>query len=110
MFQLKKNGNDRSDCTAPYSVILDREYTVKEFVHAVLSDRREWGYIGIKNEKNPWFGEPKCEYRYGKLETILPNDVMNNKVISAKADGGWSRMDYIIEIERCSQKDGEADV
>lgn len=109
-FQLLKNGNDRGDCTAPYKVILDREYTVKEFISEVLLIKGEWGYIGIKSKDNPWLGDPHCEYRYGKLLVNLPDDAMEKKVVSVKADGGWSRMDYLITVEESdTQMDGEAE-
>lgn len=100
MFQIKQCGPERGDCTAPYEVNLDKEYLVREFIEEVLKNKREWGYIGIKTD-NIWkyFGDPKCEYRYGKLLNTLPDDYMSRKIKSVTTDGGWSRMDYILELE-----------
>lgn len=97
MFRLHGAGRERGDCTAPYHVELDKVYTVDEFVHTVLT-RKEWGYIGIYC-KGTIFGEPKCEYRYDKLLYALPDDVLDKKIVKAEADGGWSRMDYLLWIE-----------
>lgn len=98
MFSFKSTGSVRGDCTAPYDVILDKTYTVEEFVEAVLTIHDEWGYIGI-SKKGAIFGDPKCEYRYGELITEpLPDNVLNRKVKEAKASGGYTRMDYFLKI------------
>jgi hypothetical protein len=98
MFKMYMAGKVRGDCTAPYNVELDKAYTVNEFVHTVLTKSRDWGYIGI-DCNGKIFGEPKCEYRYGKLLYTLPEDVLNKNVVKVEADGGWSRMDYLLWIE-----------
>lgn len=98
MFKLEQNGRVRGDCTAPYRVELDKEYTVSEFVQTVLTIDREWGYIGIYC-KDEIFGKPTCEYKWGKLLYALPDNVLNKKIVDVKADGGWSRMDYLLWIE-----------
>lgn len=98
MFKLKQAGREGGDCTAPYDVILDKEYTVKEFVETVVSRDGEWGYIGIA-AKGSIFGDPHCEYKWGKLLYDLPEEIHNKKVISAKAHGGWSRMDYRLYLK-----------
>lgn len=98
MFCIKQCGPERGDCTAPCKVTLDKEYLVREFIEEVLKRKWEWGYIGVKSDKS-FFGDPHCEYRYGKLLDTLPDDYMPRKVKSVTADGGWSRMDYILELE-----------
>lgn len=97
MFRIEQCGPERGDCTAPCEVILDKEYLVREFIEEVLKRKEEWGYIGIKSDKS-FFGDPNCEYRHGKLLGTLPG-YMSRKVKSVTADGGWSRMDYILEVE-----------
>lgn len=104
MFVFKQCGPERVDCTAPYNIILDKEYDVREFVDTVLNNReKEWGYIGMYKEsgsfENRVFGSPNCEYKWGKLLSFLPDDILDKKVLSVSADGGWSRMDYILKIE-----------
>ena len=98
MFKMRSAGEVRGDCTAPYHVELDKEYTVNEFVNTVLTITKEWGYIGIYC-RGKIFGEPKCEYSHGKLLYALPDNVLNKKVVKVQADGGWSRMDYLLWIE-----------
>lgn len=92
--QLRPEG---SDCTAPYSVELNGEYTVAEFIHDVLLNKREWGYIYI--DSNNTYREPLCEYRNGELKTEPKAEYLNLKVTCARAHGGWSCMDYVLTLE-----------
>lgn len=98
MFQRSRSGKERSDCTAPYDVQLDKEYTVIEFISAVLTYYPEWGYIGIYC-KGEIFGKPYCEYSHGRLLSSLPEEFWYKKVIKVKADGGWGNMDYLLWVE-----------
>lgn len=99
MFKLHQLRPEGGDCTAPYAVDLGGEYTVREFIRDVLLDKREWGYIGIDIGHNSIFGDPCCEYSHGGLKTSLPAEFLTMKVVSAKASGGWSRMDYLLTTE-----------
>ena len=71
MFRLIQSTPVSGDCTCGYNVKLDREYTVKDFIDTVLSERAgEWGYISIYDQSDfvgRHFGNPIAEYRYGKL-------------------------------------------
>lgn len=99
MFKLEATGCERSDCTIPYQVIFDKEYTVEEFINIVLSERpREWGSVGI-NDGSSVLGNPRFHYKYGKLLTALTADVVDKKIVSARAVGGWGNMDYILTLE-----------
>ena len=99
MFRLIISGPTRSDCTAPYDVVLDRAYTVAEFIETVLQQKDEWGYIIIR-QRPPvsWFDYPRCEYRCGELLSKLPDLYSDQLVKLAEADGGWTRMDYILYV------------
>ena len=102
MFTLRQSSETRGDCTADYAVELDKDYTVGEFVQAVLKNRPdEWGRIAIKTGPIIFaaFSTVKCEYRDGKLLSDLPDDMLGKKVVFVKADGGWSSMDYLLTIE-----------
>ena len=98
MFKLTQLRPEGSDCTAPYGVELNGEYTVAEFITDVLKDEREWGYIGIDDGK-AIFGNPCREYKGGKMLSTLPDDFLTMKVTRARASGGWSRMDYLLKVE-----------
>ena len=106
MFRFVQAGNVRSDETAPYNSSLDKDYTVQEFIDTVFSERsREWGYFGIMPKTNlrnaSLFGEPNCEYidgRYRKGTTPFSDEILCKKIKRVRADGGWSRMDYLIEL------------
>lgn len=98
MFRLTQIGRTRGDCTAKYSVSLDKVYTVKDFIQTVIAENPdEWGYIGI-NDGQTIFGNPCCEYRWGNLISDLPKELHEKTITSVKADGGWSRMDYLLDI------------
>lgn len=103
MFELKQTGEERGDCTAPYAVILDKPYTVQDFVNTVLERTEDWGYIGIDDHKNWSNGTPNCEYRWGNLKTRMPEEIMDKPIKSVKADGGWSRMDYLLTLSANTQ-------
>lgn len=79
---------------------------LKEFIDTILNKKDRWRgtfYIFIGYENINEFGEPKykykCEYEYyGKLTGNLPpDDILNKKVESITAYGGWSLMDYHIQ-------------
>ncbi len=97
MFRFIETRPVGGDCICGYRLELDKEYTVASFIETVLKERsNEWGYIGI-DKKGAWLGEPNCEYRRGKLMTKqLDEEYLNKKILEVRADGGWSRMDYII--------------
>ena len=42
MIKFKQVSKVYGDCTADYEVILDKQYTVREFVSFVLSQKDEW--------------------------------------------------------------------
>ena len=81
-----------SDCTAPYKVFTDRECTVEQFIDTVLT-RGEWGKIYIK-------GTGWLEYERDKIITINIgfNLVLPRLIKCIRAAGGWSNMDYTIEL------------
>lgn len=98
MFKLMQTGPERGDCTAPYDVIFDKPYTVREFVSAVLTERKdEWGTIGINNG-HTFLGSPRMEYRYGAGEYEPLKDFFDKPVKSATASGGWTAMDYLLTV------------
>ena len=66
MFKFESITPVRGDCTRGYDIVLDKEYTVEEFIETVFKELSgEWGYFSIHNEE----GEPCCEHSYGKLST-----------------------------------------
>lgn len=99
-FKLRQSGADRSDCTAPYDVIILENGTVKDFIDEVLENRQgEWGTIAIFSKESP-FGSPRMEYRHGKpISRESLTEYEDKQVISIKANGGWSNMDYVIKTQ-----------
>ena len=92
---------ENGDCTRSYNVILDRTYTVNEFISMILSEKKdEWGCISIDRPFTSWsFQYPNCKYECGKLTTKpFPYDILAKTIKEVKASGGWTRMDYTIII------------
>lgn len=105
MFRLIQTSDTRGDCTASYDVQLDKEYTVKEFLETVLTQKAdEWGafYLMVRSKKLFW-ENPSCEYkngnRVGPAWVSILTRYGNRRIVRACSDGGWTRMDYYIWIE-----------
>ncbi len=98
MIKLRQNTKVKGDETAGYEVILTKEYTVRSFVNELLTERKgEWGHVGV-DDGSSIFGSPNLEYKWGKLLSELPKEILDKKIISATASGGWSRMDYKLKL------------
>lgn len=112
LFTLRRTGPERGDCTAPYVVIFiytNPHPTVKEFLDSI--SKREWGEILITPDPNrtnvySLIGEKRdigwLDYRWGKWGEGYDNFLKkygDKKIASATADGGWSRMDYVLLLE-----------
>ena len=106
MFELIHSGGPYSDQTSVYTVKLNKEYTVGEFIHEVTSNKLEWGHIGIYDGKSI-FGDPSINYHDGQIIDEMPDKYLVMKVMSARAYGGWSRMDYLLCAENVEKEEGE---
>lgn len=99
MFEFIQTRPEGGDCTASYDVILDKEYTVLDFIFEVVRNRKdEWGSFHIQTGEKIFDG-PSIEYRYGKTLTGIPEDVCFKKIKRVWSNGGWSAMDYFITLE-----------
>ena len=119
LFELRKCGPERGDCTAPYDVIFrlpNRHPTVNQFLSSIISHKKDWGKIKIapnQSCKTVWDlifydGEvDTLEYRWGewgKGYDIFVEKYSDRKIKSATADGGWSFMDYVLLLEDDNMK------
>ena len=96
MFRLVKTGGPFGDSTYNYNVVTDKLYTVKEFINEILMNKKEWGYVRIG--KN-FAGKKVCEYRHGSIVFLDESVDMGKTIKSGWANGGWSAMDYFLEVE-----------
>jgi len=87
MIKLKQNTKIYGDSTSGYLVILDKEYTINNFINEILT-RKEWGYFFINDNK--------YKYQNDKLINVIEKEILSTKIKNISASGGWSRMDYII--------------
>lgn len=95
--KFTQNGRTMGDETTPYYVTDYKAETVREFVDEVLENKREWGYIAVKNTSHGFFfANPHCEYRYGELLSNLSNELLDATIEHIESCGGWSRMDYMV--------------
>ena len=98
--RFKQTSKVRGDETASYSVTNYRSKTVGEFIKEVLETMpNEWGYIKVKQDGVSWLSYPRCEYKWGKLIQDIDEKYKSLRIKSMTGDGGWSRMDYEIEVE-----------
>lgn len=92
MIKFRQTAGTGGDETAPYDVIFDRQYTVREFIDYVLT-RNEWGLIIFKE------GLTSYEYKRTAILSPIADEVMDKRIVSVIAVGGWSNMDYFIEAK-----------
>lgn len=94
MMNFRQLRSEGSDCTAPYEVT-NFPVIVSDFVNEVLTDRKgEWGKIYIED----FFTGDNYEYRYGELKNSIPPNILESKIKSISAYGGWTNMDYILKL------------
>lgn len=100
MISIKATGGMGGDATYPYDVIMDRPYTVREFVDEVLAEEGNWGCIRVSDNPRDALGELICWYRHGKLEEEYASvkKYESIQVKSAHGSGGWSMYDFTLMV------------
>lgn len=90
-------GGPYGDATSSYDISFPEGMTLEEFIKAVLDEKpKEWGEIRLG-----WGGPALVEYKHGNL--FYPSkelsENLNKEVVKAKSNGGWSLMNYILELK-----------
>lgn len=106
--KLEKITDEHEDCSTGYNVVLHKEYTVKSFIDEMMDDNRHesnpamktWGVIYISENGNYLDSIFETDYDENDLKSDIPENFLARKVLDVKASGGWTRMDYIIKIEK----------
>ena len=92
IMEFKSTGGD---CISHFDAKFETNPTLEEFVDWLLTKQvKEWGYV---------FGNNFCiEYSLGNIVKLCDNynEIKNKKISLHRMDGGWSRMDYTIKIEK----------
>ena len=101
---FKEVGPERGDCTQPYKVSISKKpYTVREFIDDVMRQRpKDWGRIELYSKRPSSFDDrpiSSVEYRRGEMGGRFSNNDQNREIKEISADGGWSRMDYMIIVK-----------
>jgi len=101
MLELERTGQMSSDCVAPYDVLMDHPYTVREFVDDMLAQfPNEFGSIRLYKRGEIWGKNTVwCKYKCGRLLSSLPEQYMDREVYKAEAWGGFSRMDITLTLQ-----------
>lgn len=105
-FKIVGYGKTFGDETTEYIIKVSPTATVREVLVDIVNQKGEWGYIGIKDDKEPFFGSHRFEYGNGKSEKVSEdeetfwNGIMNRKVIAMEGSGGWTRSDYQLVLEK----------
>ena len=94
---MKCIGGPYGDSTSTYEFTMTKQMTLKEFAEMVAADGEEWGAI----RKGSSFGDVLAEYnRNGEIkyrDYADPNAILKTE---GTANGGWSLMDYHVEIDQ----------
>lgn len=98
--RFQQVGRLAGDETTPYEVSGFKSRTVGEFIQEVLEENpNEWGYISVGGHFYQQRKSGSCEYRYGRLLSDMPDELLDIEIREVLASGGWSRMDYTINWE-----------
>lgn len=98
MFKLIKQPRSDNDKYTKYDVVLDKDYTVEEFIDAIADGRNgTHGQITIKNDKEAIesmvYNIESIDYKH----CILQN--AEEKIKQVWADGSWLKINYTILLE-----------
>lgn len=90
---------------ASYSVSLEKEYTVEEFISEMLNHYiDEHGRITVLKpfpHVNKPNGEAHCTYIKQSADMDkIPTDILNTKIEKVTANGGWGCMNYDIVLKK----------
>lgn len=104
-FKITYDGPIRGDCCSHTIYEAIKPVTIQELCDYIISNDREWGYIGIACP-GTIFGKPNVEYFHGKyvdnkrnpIEFKFPPNIANAIVKRIDWDGGWSRADWIFTL------------
>ena len=90
---LIHTGGPYGDACSDYKFVLNKEMTLEEFAEMIAEDGKNWGHIstGI-------FSKTLADYTHGYVS--YKPDVYKDAIVAKEgtASGGWSRMDYYVEL------------
>lgn len=103
---LQSNG----DATSNYAVEFSKGLTTRKLVDIVLRHSPdEWGYVELKD---PYKRSEILEYKCGKIVSIdnaLFEKVADIEIATITASGGYSRMDYVVDLPAAIIDEAHAD-
>ena len=102
-FRKTYDGPIGGDCTSIEKYEAIKPVTVQEVCDYVISNKGEWGYIGI-GCPGAIFGNPNVKYFHGEyvdgnrnpIKFRFPPNIANAKVKRIDWHGGWTRADWIL--------------
>ena len=101
LFHMYQSTPVGGDCTCAYRVRLNAQCTVRELIEDIMRERpNEWGFIEVKRYKafnNKY--DRVISFKNGEYDTSNISEVLDEIVESVSASGGWSNMDWNINIK-----------
>ena len=93
-FKLVCTGGPYGDCCCSYAVELHGEWTVQEFVKAVLERNPcELGFFYIQRAGQKWYeAQVKIEYQYGNMKSTVPKKIARKKIKTRRRTGQRRRV------------------
>ena len=103
LVKFNRIGNEHSDATSDYEVVLDGEYPVKEFIKYLITQRRdEFGSVTIKTESKD---KPKLTFKKDETKNSFGFENYLDKIIkSIKANGVWGQLHYHLTLDSDNAK------
>ena len=118
MIEFIYKSGPHSDETSWYDVKFPDDWTVRDFIRYVVftyaPEHGEWGEFAINNtdfveytartseKPHAWLCVPSWakdkEARLAESKQLY-NDNINKKLVSVRANGGWSAMSYYLAVE-----------
>ena len=101
MIKLLYKSGPFGDATTNYDVNTDNA-CVSDFIDEVLKEfPGEWGSVCIRSSKSYSDNICVCSYKYGTIERKASDyeTYGKAKIKSISSNGGWSAMNYDIEVE-----------
>jgi len=95
MIKLFQTSETFGDSTAKYDITMSHDYSVKEFITEVLT-QKEWGKISVYDENRNLLSSG--EYNGKKLTIPISEDILSKQICEANSHGGWSNMDYFLYV------------
>jgi len=100
MITKTRNIEIYGDMSAGYDVVLDRVYTLGDFIDEIITFN-EWGDLYVGFNATCTFKD-MLRFSFCKnsnqLLTDVPQELKENIIKNVSSHGGWTKMSYFVEV------------